>query len=150
MNLFIVEDSVLIQNRLIRFVESCGIAFSSEDREAFPTLSPQFETTTPGIHVIGVSGDIDSAFDKVLNSETDAIILDLQLGTGNGLQLLKSIKQRKPSVKIVVLTNHSTEDNRQHAMRAGADGFLDKSTDFERIPDFLHRWQAPHFSNHVN
>ena len=35
------------------FVESCGIAFSSPDREAFPTLTPQFESTTPGIHVIG-------------------------------------------------------------------------------------------------
>jgi CRP-like cAMP-binding protein/Fe-S-cluster-containing hydrogenase component 2/thioredoxin reductase len=35
------------------FVEACGIAFSSEDREAFPVLSPQFESTKPGIHVIG-------------------------------------------------------------------------------------------------
>lgn len=35
------------------FVEACGIRFSSEDREAFPVLSPAFETTTPGIHVIG-------------------------------------------------------------------------------------------------
>ena len=36
-----------------KFVEGCGIAFSSPDREAFPVLSPAFETTTPGIHVIG-------------------------------------------------------------------------------------------------
>lgn len=35
------------------FVESCGIQFTSPDREAFPVLSPVFETTTPGIHVIG-------------------------------------------------------------------------------------------------
>lgn len=35
------------------FVEACGIQFSSEDREAFPILSPAFETTKPGIHVIG-------------------------------------------------------------------------------------------------
>lgn len=35
------------------FVEGCGIRFSSEDREAFPVLSPAFETTKPGIHVIG-------------------------------------------------------------------------------------------------
>ncbi len=35
------------------FVEGCGIRFSSEDREAFPILSPAFETTKPGIHVIG-------------------------------------------------------------------------------------------------
>jgi CRP-like cAMP-binding protein/Fe-S-cluster-containing hydrogenase component 2/thioredoxin reductase len=35
------------------FLEACGIAFTSEDREAFPVLSPEFETTRPGIHVIG-------------------------------------------------------------------------------------------------
>jgi len=127
MNLFIVEDSVLIQNRLIRFVEEI-----------------------PGMHVVGVSGDIATALDGVLNSDTDAMILDLQLGAGNGLELLKNIKQTKPAVKVVVLTNHSTEDNRLHALRAGADGFLDKSTDFGLIPEFLHRWQAPHSPNHIN
>ncbi|HKX22644.1 MAG TPA: cyclic nucleotide-binding domain-containing protein [Rhizorhapis sp.] len=35
------------------FVESCGIEFTSADREAFPKLSPVFETTEPGIFVIG-------------------------------------------------------------------------------------------------
>lgn len=36
-----------------RFVEGCGIEFSSPDREAFPVLSSQFEATTEGIYVIG-------------------------------------------------------------------------------------------------
>ena len=35
------------------FVEACGIEFASPDREAFPVLSPTFESTKPGIHVIG-------------------------------------------------------------------------------------------------
>ncbi len=35
------------------FVESCGIEFSSKDREAFPILSPVFESTAKGIFVIG-------------------------------------------------------------------------------------------------
>ncbi len=35
------------------FVEECGIEFSSEDRTAFPRLSPVFESTAPGIFVIG-------------------------------------------------------------------------------------------------
>ncbi|RVQ66380.1 cyclic nucleotide-binding domain-containing protein [Croceicoccus ponticola] len=36
-----------------KFIESCGIAFTSQDPGAFPVLSPVFETTRPGIHVIG-------------------------------------------------------------------------------------------------
>jgi CRP-like cAMP-binding protein/Fe-S-cluster-containing hydrogenase component 2/thioredoxin reductase len=35
------------------FIESCGIEFTSQDREAFPKLSPSFESTAPGIYVIG-------------------------------------------------------------------------------------------------
>ncbi len=35
------------------FVESCGIEFTSADRLAFPKLSPVFESTAPGIFVIG-------------------------------------------------------------------------------------------------
>ncbi|WP_324749819.1 cyclic nucleotide-binding domain-containing protein [Sphingomonas sp. LY54] len=36
-----------------RFVEGIGIAFSGEDREALPVLSPHFESSKPGIYVIG-------------------------------------------------------------------------------------------------
>lgn len=118
MNLLIVEDSVLIQNRLVRFVEEI-----------------------PGMHVVGVSDNVGTAYRDVLKGDIDAMILDLQLGEENGLDLLKSVKQSKPEVKVVVLTNHSTEDNRIHAMRAGADDFLDKSRDFTLIPEVLHRWQ---------
>ncbi len=35
------------------FVEACGIEFSGPDREALPALSPAFETSRAGIHVIG-------------------------------------------------------------------------------------------------
>jgi len=35
------------------FVEECGIEFTSSDRLAFPKLSPVFESTAPGIFVIG-------------------------------------------------------------------------------------------------
>jgi CRP-like cAMP-binding protein/thioredoxin reductase/ferredoxin-like protein FixX len=36
-----------------KFVEACGVEFASEDREAFPKLSPAFESTKKGIFVIG-------------------------------------------------------------------------------------------------
>ena len=36
-----------------KFVEACGVEFTGPDREAFPILTPQFETTKPGIFVIG-------------------------------------------------------------------------------------------------
>jgi DNA-binding NarL/FixJ family response regulator len=120
MNLFIVEDSLLIQNRLVRFIEEL-----------------------PDISIVGISPDIASAYEKILDTHADTMILDIQLSDGNGLALLKKIKTTHPEIRVVVLTNHSSEANRMQALRAGADSFLDKSTDFEQIPGVLHRWHAP-------
>jgi CRP-like cAMP-binding protein/thioredoxin reductase/Fe-S-cluster-containing hydrogenase component 2 len=39
-----------------RFIESCGIEFPSEDREAIPELSSEYETNVPGIYIIGALG----------------------------------------------------------------------------------------------
>ena len=36
-----------------KFVESCGVDFASDDRMAYPTLSPTFESSVPGLYVIG-------------------------------------------------------------------------------------------------
>lgn len=127
MNLFIVEDSVHIQNRLRAFIEEL-----------------------PGIHVVGVASEINNAYRAIIDVHPDALILDLQLGDGNGLTLLKSIKQNKPNIKVMVLTNHSTDANRLHALRAGADNFLDKSTDFEQISSILHDWQISSSISNLN
>ncbi len=35
------------------FVEAIGVEFTSEERDAFPALTPSFETTKNGVHVIG-------------------------------------------------------------------------------------------------
>jgi hypothetical protein len=41
-----------------RFIESCGIEFPSEDREAIPELSDQYQTNVPGIYIVGALAGI--------------------------------------------------------------------------------------------
>ena len=38
---------------------SSGIQFTSEDKDAYPSLSPQFETTVPGLYVTGFASTRD-------------------------------------------------------------------------------------------
>jgi DNA-binding NarL/FixJ family response regulator len=118
MNIFIVEDSQLIQNRLVHFIEEM-----------------------PDMTIIGIAADSQSAKQAILNNTTDAIIMDVQLIDGTSFDLLKTIKNQRPHIKVLVLTNHSTESNRIHALRGGADNFLDKSTDFNLVPEILMQWQ---------
>jgi DNA-binding NarL/FixJ family response regulator len=118
MNLYIVEDSPHIQNRLKRLVEDI-----------------------PNVHVNGIAADMQSASSGLSSEKPDAVILDIQLIDGNSLSFLKQLKQDQPELKVLVLTNHATEGNRTCALRNGADCFLDKSTDFEQIPAILTGWQ---------
>ena len=118
MKLFIVEDSPYIQLRLQRLLEDL-----------------------PFVQVAGVAGDLQSALTGI-SAEVDIVLLDIQLGQENGLHLLPKILAQQAQIKFVVLSNHASEANRMLAARAGAHAFLDKSTDFNRIPELLQAWNA--------
>jgi len=125
MNIYIVEDSIHIQTRLKRLVE----------------LRPEFR-------VIGMSGDLVTANKSIFElasaqeeeKKLQVIILDIHLSDGNSFGLLKLIKHEKPQIKVLIFSNHATEDNRLYAMRAGADCFLDKSNEFDQLPGVLQHW----------
>lgn len=59
----------------------------------------------------------------------------IQMPEGSGFDALKHIKQNSDAPIVIVLTNHP--EFRQSCLDAGADYFLDKSIEFEQIPDIL-------------
>jgi DNA-binding NarL/FixJ family response regulator len=65
------------------------------------------------------------------------VLLDLNLNGVSGLQLLNTVRPQAPEVVFVVLTNHSEPQYRRACQRAGAAYFLDKSTEFERVPGVI-------------
>ena len=113
---FLVEDSVAVRDRLL-----------GQLREI------------PGVEVIGHAERAADAIDKVLCSAPAAVVLDLKLKEGNGLQVLHAIKKSSPGTKVIILTNHSGAEIRQVCLNAGADHFLDKTNEYQNIPLILKR-----------
>src|SRR4051794_9681592 len=58
----------------------------------------------------------------------DLAIVDLFLKQGNGLNVLEACRAREPRQKMVVLSNHATNDIRWRCRQLGADAVFDKST----------------------
>jgi DNA-binding NarL/FixJ family response regulator len=68
----------------------------------------------------------------------DAMILDLQLGDGTGFQVLEFVDARDLKIPTIVLTNYPTEHYKARCRNLGVRYFLDKSFEFELVPEILY------------
>ena len=66
----------------------------------------------------------------------DLAIIDLFLREGSGLNILQACQARRPTQKMVVLSNHATRDVRSRCAQLGADAVFDKSTEIEALVDY--------------
>ena len=69
----------------------------------------------------------------------DLAIIDLFLKEGSGLNILEACRARRPTQKMVVLSNHATSDVRWRCAQLGADAVFDKSTEIDALVDYCVR-----------
>ncbi|MEZ5092308.1 response regulator [Nocardioides sp.] len=83
------------------------------------TLEPQTE-------VVGTAGSVAAALEVCEETRPDAVVTDLQLPDGTGLDIVRRLRKDHPDIGLVVLTMHSGDDQIFAAMEAGASGFVGK------------------------
>jgi DNA-binding NarL/FixJ family response regulator len=93
----------------------------------------------PGVEVVGQAGDVPEAVRCIQQTNPDAVILDLQMPGGNGLDVLRAIRPGHPALQILICTNYPYPQYREQCLAAGASYFLDKSEEFEKIPAILRK-----------
>src|SRR5438128_1602920 len=89
--------------------------------------------TKNGIEEIYSANNPDKAKEIISKEVPDLIILDITFSKGFGIKLLKWAKLYFPETVFIILTNHSDNYFRDISVKAGADYFLDKSTEFEKV-----------------
>ena len=90
-------------------------------------------------------GEATNGLDAVkLASELipDISIIDLELPGINGIEVLKQLKEKHPSMKVAILTSHKEEEYLMEAINTGADGYLLKDFANDEISNCL-----THFEN---
>jgi two-component system OmpR family response regulator len=78
-----------------------------------------------------------AALASIAVSQPDVVILDLHLRSGSGFGVLRSLGRNKRRPKIVILTNFGLPAYRREAESFGVEAFLDKSSDYYRLPNLL-------------
>lgn len=101
----------------------------------------------PSIELVGRAGTVSAAIDAIHALNPDAVILDLQMPGGTGIDVLHAIRPNHPSMQIVICTNYTYAKYRQACLTAGANFFIDKSAEFEKIPAIFR--QLLHDGSHI-
>ena len=71
-------------------------------------------------------GDGKKVLNRILTNKYDAIILDISMPGRDGLEVLKTVKEMKPEIKVIILTMHSETQYAAQALKAGASGYFTK------------------------
>jgi two-component system, NarL family, response regulator FusR len=83
-----------------------------------------------GMQVIAEHGDADAAIDALeQGTAPDVMVLDLSMPGRSGLEVLRHVAQRAPAVAVLVFTMHASPTMVKQALRAGARGFVTKSSE---------------------
>ena len=118
MKVFVVEDSAAVRERLIEMVRDL------ED-----------------VEVVGEADTFGRAVTGIRDTMPDVAILDIKLANdgGSGIDVLNALRKELPALRAIVMSNYVTPQHVKASADAGAEYFLDKTSDFERIPEILER-----------
>lgn len=114
--IFIVDDSEIVRDRLTSMLSE-----------------------VPSITIVGYADNPLAATESIITSKPDVVILDIFLAGGSGIHVLKKIREKNITSKVIILTNYAHEEYRKKCFEEGADFFFDKSIEFDKIVDVIHR-----------
>ncbi|MGC4008483.1 MAG: response regulator transcription factor [Pseudomonas sp.] len=120
MRAFVIEDNPRVREGLVGTLREL----------AWAEAVGQAETEQEGVHWLAENPD-----------GWDVVVVDLFLKEGSGMRILEVCRERRPSQKVVVVSNHATQDIRWRCERLGADAVFDKVGELDDLVDFCLRYR---------
>jgi DNA-binding NarL/FixJ family response regulator len=96
----------------------------ADDHSLFRAGVRKLLDEVPGIEVLAEASDGLELLEAMKTVSPDLVILDISMPGMRGVEAAKEIRTRDPRVKVLILTMHRKREYFQHAMSAGAAGYL--------------------------
>src|SRR5579883_3394153 len=84
-------------------------------------------------YAVETAPDGEAGLDQIDRSGYDLVLLDFALPGKNGLEVLQLIRERNPDLPVIMITAYGTVDNVVEAIRTGAQNFVQKPWDNEKL-----------------
>jgi two-component system response regulator DevR len=122
-NVFIVEDALQTRKELVDLL--AGVK---------------------GFEIVGQAGSVREALAGIDASLPEAVILDISLPDGSGVEILKFIRQRGWDLCVIVLTGNPYDALRDKCRKLGAAAVLDKFDGLDQAYEALQA-RFPHLES---
>jgi DNA-binding NarL/FixJ family response regulator len=91
------------------------------------------------LEVCGEAADTSEAMRLIEAARPDVVVVDIQLKTGNGLELIERIQAHDKSIRILVWSMYPDALYAQRVLSAGALGYINKETTTGRLVEAIRR-----------
>jgi DNA-binding NarL/FixJ family response regulator len=103
------------------------------------------------IKCLGTFASAEDALPEILNKSPDVVLMDIKLPGISGIQCVAEIKKSAPAIQIVMVTIYEDSERLFKALKAGANGYIVKSSAPEQLVDAIrdvYKGGAP-MSSHI-
>jgi two-component system invasion response regulator UvrY len=87
----------------------------------------------PGIAVVAEAAQSEEVLGTLAAHRCDVLLLDISLPGRGGIEVLKDVRRECPSTKVLIVSTHDEAQYAVRAVRAGAAGYLTKSSSPEEL-----------------
>ncbi len=87
----------------------------------------------PDIEVVGQAGSAPEALEAIQSAQPDVVLMDIAMPGISGLEATRLIRERFPTIQVLIVTIHDREDYLFQALRAGASGYVLKGAEVQDL-----------------
>lgn len=87
----------------------------------------------PDVGLLGEAKNFEEVLEAVQKLDWDIIILDISMPGKNGLDVLKELKHKRPTLPALILSMHAENQYAIRALKAGAAGYITKESAPEEL-----------------
>ncbi len=96
-----------------------------DDSEGFLASAARL-LESQGLNVVGRASSSQAALQLIDSLQPDVVLVDVELGDEDGIELTKDIRSRARSTRVVLISAHDWEELDELVLESGAAGFLAK------------------------
>jgi DNA-binding NarL/FixJ family response regulator len=102
--------------------------FIADDSQPVAEMLTELISAPGHIEIVGVGETEAATIEAILRMKPDVVVLDLQLKTGSGTNVIRAVRANRElaAIQLVVTSNHTSPQLKAGCLELGANGYFDK------------------------